>query len=163
LTPTNCINGDCTIDVTGSTGARQLAFATNVGYGFHYKGLSFGPDASLDYTRVDVNGFTESDPSQSGMGLVFGKQIGESLLLKAGGHLAYAINTRYAVILPQARAHYVHEFKDDQRAVTVHFSDDPNVDTTNGPVSNFVIFTDRPDRGYFDWAAGFSAQFPLGI
>ena len=31
------------------------------------------------------------------------------------------------------------------------------------PVSDFVIFTDRPKRSYFDWAAGFSAQFPYGI
>ncbi len=161
--PSNCVGGTCSIDVTGSTGARQLAFATNVGYGFHYKGLTFGPDASLDYTRVDVNGFTENDPSDSGMGLVFARQVGESLLLKTGGHVSYALNTRFAVLLPEARAHYVHEFKNDQRAVTVHFADDPSADTSSGPISNFVIFTDRPDRGYFDWAAGFSAQFPFGI
>jgi uncharacterized protein YhjY with autotransporter beta-barrel domain len=161
--PSNCIADQCSIDVTGSTGARQLALATNVGYGFHYRGLTFGPDASLDYTRIDVNAFAESDPSSSGMALAFSDQIGESLLLKAGGHLSYALNTRFAVILPEARAHYVREFKDDQRAATVHFVDDPNVGTPNGPVSNFVIFTDRPDRGYFDWAAGFSAQFPYGI
>ncbi len=161
--PTNCVAGECSINTTGSTGARQLAFATNVGYGFHYQGLTFGPDASLDYTRIDVNAFTEGDPSQTGMALAYAKQTGESLLLKAGGHLAYALNTRFAVILPDLRAHYVRELKDDQRAVIVHFVDDPNVSTSNGPVSNFVIFTDRPNRGYFDWAAGFSAQFPFGI
>ena len=163
LTPTNCVSGNCTIDMTGSTGARQLAFATNVGYGFNYRGLAFGPDGALNYTRVDVNGFAENDPSESGMALAFGKQTGESLLLKAGGHVSYALNTPYAVVLPHARAHYVHEFKNDQRAVTVHFADDPSAETSSGPISNFVIFTDRPDRGYFDWAAGLSAQFPFGI
>jgi uncharacterized protein YhjY with autotransporter beta-barrel domain len=161
--PTNCVGNECYTDMSGSTAARQLAFGTNVGYGFHYRGLTFGPDAALDYTRVDVNAFVEGDPSQSGMALAFGKQTGESLLLKAGGHLSYAINTSFAVILPQARAHYVHEFKDDQRAVTVHFVDDPSADTSSGPISNFVIFTDQPDRGYFDWAVGLSAQFPFGI
>ncbi len=161
--PSNCINGQCSVDMTGSTGARQLAFGTNVGYGFHYRGLTFGPDAAIDYTRVDVNGFTEGDPSQSGMALAFANQTGESLLLKAGGHLSYALNTRFAVLLPEARAHYVHEFKDDQRAVTVHFVDDPSAGTSNQPISDFVIFTDRPARSYFDWAAGISAQFPYGI
>ncbi len=161
--PTNCVGTQCTVDMSGSTGARQLAFGTNVGYGFHYRGLTFGPDGALNYTRIDVNSFTEVDPTQSGMALGFGRQTGESLLLKAGGHLSYALNTPYAVILPEARAHYVHEFKDDQRAVAVHFADDPSVDTANGPISNFVIFTDRPARGYFDWATGVSAQFPYGI
>jgi outer membrane lipase/esterase len=161
--PTNCVAAECSTNMTGTTGARQLAFGTNVGYGFHIRGLTFGPDAALDYTRVDVNGFVENDVSQSGMALAFGKQTGESLQLKAGGHLSYAVNTRFAVILPHARAHYVHEFKDEQRAVTAHFVEDPGADTSNGAVSNFVIFTDRPDRGYFDWAAGLSAQFPFGI
>jgi outer membrane lipase/esterase len=161
--PTNCVAGQCSVDMAGSTSARQLALGTNVGYGFHYRGLTFGPDAAIDYTRIDVNGFTEEDPSQSGMALAFANQTGESLLLKAGGHLSYVLNTRFAVFLPEARAHFVHELKDDQRAVTVHFVDDPSAGTSTDPISNFVIFTDRPARSYFDWAAGFSAQFPYGI
>jgi uncharacterized protein YhjY with autotransporter beta-barrel domain len=161
--PTNCVAGACAVDMSGSTGGRQLALGTNVGYGFHYLGLTFGPDAAIDYTRIDVNGFTEGDPSQSGMALAFANQTGESLLLKAGGHLSYALNTRFAVLLPEARAHFVHEFKDDQRAVTVHFVDDPSAGTSTDPISNFVIFTESPTRSYFDWATGISAQFPYGI
>jgi uncharacterized protein YhjY with autotransporter beta-barrel domain len=162
-TPTNCLSGSCSIDTQGSTGARQLAFGTNVGYSLHRGGLTFGPDMALNYTRMDVNGFTESDPNSTGMNLVFGDQTGESLILKAGGHISYAINTRFAVVLPQARAHYIREFKDAQRALSVHFADDPTNDDPNGPVSNFVVFTDRPDRGYFDWSGGVVAQFPYGI
>jgi len=161
--PTNCSGSDCSIDMTGSTGARQLALGTNVGYGFHYLGLTFGPDAALNYTRLDVNPFTEGDPSETGMALAFARQTGESLLLKTGGHLSYALNTKYFVLLPDARAHYVHEFKDDQRAVAAHFVDDPSAGTSNSPVSDFVIFTDPPKRNYFDWAVGVSAQFPFGI
>jgi uncharacterized protein YhjY with autotransporter beta-barrel domain len=161
--PTNCAGTTCSIDTAGSTGARQLAFATNVGYSFQRRGLTFGPDVALNYTRMDVNGFTENDPNSSGMNLIFGNQIGESLLLKAGGHASYAINTRFGVLMPQARAHYIHEFKDAQRALSVHFAQDPTADDPNGPVSNFVVFTDRPDRGYFDWSAGVVAQFPYGI
>jgi uncharacterized protein YhjY with autotransporter beta-barrel domain len=160
--PTNCVGTDCSVDMNADTGARQLSFGTNVGYGFHYRGLTFGPDGALDYTRIDVNPFEESDPSQSGMALAFDRQTGESLVLKAGGHLSYALNTPFAVILPDLRAHYVHEFKDDQRAVSAHFVDDPSA-STNDPVSHFVIFTDRPAQSYFDWTAGISAQFPYGL
>lgn len=161
--PTNCSAGQCSIDTQGSTHARQLAFATNAGYSFADRGLLFGPDVAVNYTRIDVNGFSETDSNSSGMNLIFGDQTGESLLVKAGGHASYAINTRFAVLLPQVRAHYIHEFKDDQQALTVHFAEDPTIGTPNGPVSNFVVFTDRPKRGYFDWSASLSAQFPFGI
>jgi uncharacterized protein with beta-barrel porin domain len=125
--------------------------------------LVWGPDIAVDYTHINVNAFSENDPSESGLGLSFGNDIGESLLAKAGGHLSYAIKTSFGVILPEARAHYIHEFKDQQRALTVHFTDDPDAGTPMGPVSNFLVFTDPPDRNYFDWAAGFSAQFAFGI
>jgi outer membrane lipase/esterase len=161
--PTNCSSSECSINTTGATSARQYAFSTNVGYSFNQGGLTYGPDVALDYTRVHVNAFSESDPYQSGLAMVFGEDTGESLLAKAGGHVAYAIKTSYAVILPAARAHYVHEFKNDQRALSVHFGSDPAANTPSGPISNFVVFTDPPNRGYFDWAAGFSAQFAFGI
>jgi uncharacterized protein YhjY with autotransporter beta-barrel domain len=160
---TNCTAGTCTIDTEGTTGARQLAFGGSAGYNFYFGGLTLGPDADINYTRVDVNGFTENDPLQTGMALSYGDQEGESLLLKAGGHFSYAISTPIAVILPQVRAHYVHEFKNDQRALTVHYVDDPTVTSVNGPVSNFSVFTDKPDRGYFDWSAGMTAQFAFGL
>jgi len=161
--PTNCSGADCSVDTTGSTSAQQLAFSTNVGYSFNQGAFTFGPDIAIDYTHIKVNGFEENDPDESGLSLIFGQDIGESLLAKFGGHLSYAIKTPYAVILPEARAHYVHEFKNDQRALSVRFADDPDANTPTGPVGNFVVFTDQPDRGYFDYAAGVSAQFAFGI
>jgi uncharacterized protein YhjY with autotransporter beta-barrel domain len=161
--PSNCSGGDCSVITTGSTGARQTAFNTNVGYSFNQGAFTYGPDVAINYTRVKVNAFEESDPYASGLSLSFGEDTGESLLAKAGGHVSYAIKLPFGVLLPEARAHYIHEFKNDQRALSVHFSSDPFADTATGPVSNFVVFTDAPDRGYFDWAAGASAQFAFGI
>jgi outer membrane autotransporter protein len=160
---TNCAATECTVDATGSTGARQLAFAANVGYSFNNGALTWGPDVALDYTHIHVNGFTENDPEQSGMSLVYGDDAGESLLAKVGGHLSYAIKVPFGVILPEARAHYVHEFENGQRALSVHFGADPDANSSSGPVSNFVVFTDPPDRSYYDYAAGVSAQFAFGI
>jgi outer membrane lipase/esterase len=161
--PSNCSGGDCSVNTTGSTGAQQLAFSANLGYSFHAGGFVWGPDAAVNYTHIKVNAFSENDPSQSGLALSYGDDTGESLLVKAGGHFSYAIKTSFAVVLPEARIHYVHEFQDQQRALSVHFSNDPDAGTPIGPVSNFVVFTDPPDRNYFDWAAGVSAQFPFGI
>lgn len=161
--PLGCIAGECTFTTAGSTGGSQIAAASNVGYTLHEGGLQFGPEVSLDYTRVHVNGFTEDDPSQSGLALAYGSEVGDSLLAKAGGTASYAIDTPIGVILPEVRAHYVHEFKDDQRTYAVHFADDPDIDTPGGAVSNFVIYTDQPGRNYLDWAAGITAQLPFGF
>jgi uncharacterized repeat protein (TIGR01451 family) len=161
--PTNCGGATCGIDTTGATDARQLSLGTSGGYTFHFGGLEMGPDVAVDYVHLAVNGFTESDPSATGMGLAFGDQLGESLTLKTGAHASYAISTPIVVILPQLSGHYIHEFKDDQRALQVHFEDDPSAHALTGPVSNFSVYTDEPGRGYFDWSAGITAQFPYGI
>lgn len=161
--PTNCVAGQCTIDTEGSTTARQLAFGASAGYSFHRGGLEFGPDVALDYTHLAVNGYTETDGNLSGMALAFGEQAGDSLLLKGGGHASYAISTPIAIILPQVSARYIHEFKNDQRSLEVHYINDPSVNTTTGPVSTFAVYTDRPDRGYFDWTTGITGQFAFGI
>jgi outer membrane autotransporter protein len=163
VTPSNCVSVDCSINTQGGTGAKQYSLAANTGYSFNRQAFVFGPDIAVNYTRINVNGFTESDPQVTGMGLSFDSQTGQSLLIKAGGHLSYAIKTSFAVILPEARIHYIHEFKNDQEAMTAHFSQDPTIGTPTGPVSNFVVFTDQPKRDYFDYAAGFSAQFAYGI
>ena len=161
--PSNCAGGGCSVDTTGSTSARQFAFSTNVGYSFNLGAFTYGPDVAINYTRVQVNAFTEGDPNETGLALNFGEDTGESLLGKVGGHMSYAIKMPFGVLLPEARAHYVHEFKNDQRALSVHFSDDPYANTATGPVSNFVVFTDPPGRSYYDYAAGVSAQFAFGI
>jgi outer membrane lipase/esterase len=162
-TATNCAGTVCTINVNGSTGAREFAVGGSTGYNFHLGGLLLGPDIALDWTHVDVNGFSENDPDNTGMALSYGSQIGESLLLKAGGQISYAWSTRYAVILPQVRAHYVHEFKNDQRALTADYVQDPTLHSPTGAISSFVVFTDQPDRNYADWATSLAAQFPFGL
>jgi uncharacterized protein YhjY with autotransporter beta-barrel domain len=161
--PSNCTGSVCSVDTTGSTGGQQLAFSTNLGYSFNAGGFVWGPDVAVDYTHIKVNAFTEGDPNQSGLALSYGDDIGESLVAKAGGHFSYAIKTSFAVVLPEARIHYIHEFQDPQHALNVRFANDPDAGTPIGPVSNFLVFTDPPDRNYFDWAAGVSAQFAFGI
>jgi hypothetical protein len=110
-----------------------------------------------------VSGFSESDPTQSGLALAYDSQLGESLLLKAGGHVSYAINTPFAIILPQVRANYARELKNEERALKVHFLADPTSGSSAGPVSSFLVFTDQPQRNFFEYAADLTLQFPFGI
>jgi uncharacterized protein YhjY with autotransporter beta-barrel domain len=162
--PCASATNQCNATVTGSTGATQYGAGTSAGYTFHSGGWSIGPDIALDYARVNVDSFTEQDPSQSGLALGYESQTGKSLLLKAGGFAAYAVSVPFGVLLPQARLHYLHEFMNDQQAVTAHYAAAPTITTAAGVFnSNFVVFTDQPKRDYLEWAINLTAQFKYGI
>jgi outer membrane lipase/esterase len=157
-TGVDCGNGTCLTDTTGSTGSREYSFSSTAGMDFHWDAFAFGPTVTLDYKQVHVNGFGESGPS--GLDLQFGDLTGDSLLLRSGGYLSYAYKSRWAVIVPQVQARFVHEFKNDERAQSVEFA----ADTLPGAADRaFLVFTDRPDRNYFDWNASLLFQFPHGI
>jgi uncharacterized protein YhjY with autotransporter beta-barrel domain len=138
---------------TGSTSGRQTAVSASSGYDWHWGGLLAGPLVGFSYARVDIGHFDES--GADGLDLSFDDQTGESFTLKAGGHVSYALNTRYAVVLPHAQASAVHEFAGAAAAINARFAADA--------AAGFTILTDAPDRNYFNWSAGLSAQFPYGI
>jgi len=137
----------------GSTTGRQDAVSASAGYDWHWRGLTVGPVVSPTYVRVDIGGFEES--GAEGLDLSFDQQLGESFTVKAGGHASYALNTRFGVFLPHVQAFSVHEFASTARSVTARFQADT--------ASAFAILTDDPDRDYFNWSAGLSAQFPFGV
>ncbi|MFL6599863.1 MAG: autotransporter domain-containing protein [Steroidobacteraceae bacterium] len=146
-------NGEVDRTAIGATGGRQNAVSANSGYDWHWRGLSVGPLVSLSYVSVDIDGFQES--GAEGLDLLFDSQHGESFTLKTGGHASYALNTRVGVLIPHVQAASVHEFASTARAITGRFQADV--------ASGFSILTDDPDRNYFNWSAGMSAQFPFGI
>jgi outer membrane lipase/esterase len=80
----------------------------------------------------------------------------ESLQTAPGLQLAYAISLPWAVIMPMARAEYIHEFKNNSRNINAFFSQDPTQ-------TRFNILTDKPDRDFIIASAGISAQFAHGM
>jgi uncharacterized protein with beta-barrel porin domain len=153
-----CNGVTCSDQSTGSTGVRVLTFDTSGGMDFHRQAFEFGPTLELEYEQVRVNAFTES--SGSGLALNLEGMTTPSLVSKLGGYASYAWKTRWAVILPQVRLRYLHEFKNDAHSESVMFA----ADTLPGAAGRgFQIFTDRPDRNYLDWKASLLFQFPYGI
>jgi outer membrane lipase/esterase len=146
-------NGLVDRTAVGSTSGSQTAFSATTGYDWHWRGLSTGPVVSLSHVRIDIDGFGET--GAEGLNLAFNDQSGESFTAKAGGHVSYALNTRFGVFMPHLQAAWVREFAATARAVTGRFQADG--------ASEFTILTDDPDRDYFNWSAGVSAQFPFGI
>jgi outer membrane autotransporter protein len=151
----SCAGSSCITTAQGSTGARQLAVGLASGYDFRPGALVVGPDISVNYAKINVDAFDENGPS--GLNLAYAEQSGTSVRLKMGGHLSYNLSTRYCVIAPQIMARYVHEFNNDQQAENVRFVADTFT------VSGFQVFTDQPDRNFFEYGAGITFQFPFNI
>ena len=78
-----------------------------------------------------------------------------SLTTALGGQASYAISTRWAVLLPQARVEWEHEYENDSREIDARFVHD----SSRTPVR---IKTNNPDRNYFNVGIGLSAVFPRG-
>ena len=70
-----------------------------------------------------------------------------------GGHFSYAISTSRAVLSPQLRFEWEHEFRDGSRDIDSRFVHDPTS-------TSFRIGTDDPDRDFFNLGIGISATFP---
>jgi uncharacterized protein YhjY with autotransporter beta-barrel domain len=153
-----CGGGECSTTAGGSTGSREYLLSATAGGDFNWRALAFGPTLGVDYKQVRLAGFTEGGPS--GLDLAYGGMTTDSLLAKLGGYVSYAVKTRWAVLLPQVQAHYLHEFRNDARTQSVGFA----ADTLPGASTRtFQIYSDALNRNYFDWRVSLEAQFPFGI
>jgi uncharacterized protein with beta-barrel porin domain len=153
-----CDGVTCAAQTSGAADARAFNFSIASGLDYHREALAFGPTLEVEYKNVSVDGYTET--SDTGLALTYGGISGDSLLAKAGVYASYAWKTRWAVILPQVRARYLHEFRNDAKAQMVNFT----ADTLAGAATrSFAIFTDEPDRGYIDWKASLLFQFAHGF
>jgi outer membrane lipase/esterase len=124
------------------------------GNNFNFGGLTVTPKIRVDYTNSQVDALNEQ--GGQGWALHVNQQQFESLQTAPGLQLAYAISLPWAVIMPMARAEYIHEFKNNSRNINAFFSQDPTQ-------TRFNILTDKPDRDFIIASAGMSAQFAHGI
>jgi outer membrane autotransporter protein len=147
-------NGIINTDALGSNQGDEFNVAMTSGNNFKFGGLTVTPQIRVDYTTSQVDALNE----QGGLGwaLHVDQQSFESLQTAPGLQLAYAISLPWAVIIPMARAEYIHEFKNDSRNINTYFVQDPRQ-------IRFNILTDKPDRDYIIASAGISAQFAHGI
>ena len=140
----------------GATDGSTLGVAFTVGYDFTFGGLTIAPSVGYNYMMSNIDGFREA--GAAGLDLDYEKQDYVSATANAGLRMSYAWNTRIAVVMPQVRGEYIREFIDDTESFGVRFANDPFEDT---PL--IVVSTAVPDRSYYRFTAGVSAQFRFGI
>ena len=115
--------------------------------------------ARLEYVRLNIDGYQEAinnTANGSGLALAFEGQHVDSLLSVLGGQASYAISTGVGVLLPQVRAEWRHEWKNDARTITSRFVNDPNL-------TPLALVTDGPDRDFFTLGTSLSATFRGGV
>lgn len=143
----------------GDTHSAQYSFSVGAGYDFHVQGFTVTPLVRLEYIKLNIDGYQEAMHNTApgfGLALAFEGQDVESLLSVLGGQASYAISTGVGVLLPQVRAEWRHELKNDARTITSRFVHDP----TRTPLA---LVTDGPDRDFFTLGASLSTTFRGGV
>ncbi len=115
----------------GTSGAEYSSFLSG-GYDLHCGHLSVGPTASLQYTYVNIDDFTEKGSLAP---LDIHSQSAESLRTDLGFRVSYAWQIGSVVLEPALRAAWEHEFKYSALPIAAGFVGIPGPsDTFVGPV-----------------------------
>jgi outer membrane autotransporter protein len=143
----------------GDPDGTEYAFNISAGYEYRRDAWTLTPYGRLSYTRAEIDAYTEeaSNPSAAGFGSVLriDDQELKSIVLVLGGNFSYTVSTPNAVLMPQLRFEWEHEFEDDSRFINARFVNDPTR-------SEFAIETDEADKNYFNLGIGLSAVFSQG-
>lgn len=161
-------NGDITTinqTATGDPDGNQMFATLSVGYDLEQGPWLIGPNVRVEYRYVDVDGFAEkmSDPGAqgSGLGMRIDDQNFKSLTSTVGVQASYAWSTPWAVLVPQGRVDWVHEYENDPEIITAQFLGGPSEPTLGD--NTFRLETGEPDRDSFDIGLGVSANLPNGL
>ncbi|MEN3943108.1 autotransporter domain-containing protein [Prosthecobacter sp. SYSU 5D2] len=136
----------------GSTNGLEMSALLNGGYNIRSGNWSYGPVASLAYTRVSLDSFTESGSLTP---LRYPDQHQESLRSNLGARISYTTLVGGVRVTPMARITWQHEFMDSTQSMDSSFASGP------GP----VFSVDGPEIGR-DSAlitAGFNVQFTPSV
>ena len=109
------VGQDANGDTQGTDGQGMLGG----GYDWHIGEWTFGPRASVQYTRVDIDGFTESGSLAP---LTVGSQSMDSLLTQVGMHVAHTSEIGTTLWTPDLWLGWQHESMDSVTAVNAQFA-----------------------------------------
>jgi outer membrane autotransporter protein len=133
-----------------------LTVGLGVGYEHHDKDVTSGLFARLNYTAVDIDGFTETGAGPWGL------QVDDQELTSFEGVVGFQASKIFSrpwgILVPQFRLELVHEFENESRIVNARFLGA----LQNGITTTLLQPTDEPDRNYFNLSLATSAQFSHG-
>jgi len=123
----------------GSTNGSELNAMGAIGYDWtmnfnaanHPGALTVGPIASVQYTNVDIDGYSEHG---SLIPLEIQGRSEDSLRSTIGGKAAICIQTDHGIMLrPEVRVAWLHEYSDRAYPIDARFIGCPDIFTVHGP------------------------------
>ncbi|HOW53505.1 MAG TPA: autotransporter domain-containing protein [Syntrophorhabdaceae bacterium] len=137
---------------SSSPTGRQFTLYGGTGYELNINKWMIVPTLSLQYIKLDIDGYTES--GAGALSLNVDRQKAESLQGNIGGKLYYTWETGKGVIMPGIRASYGREFLRDSRNIISRLAQGS---------SPFSIETPSPDRNFLLCGAGVSMFMNNGL
>ena len=131
----------------GSPDGWELDSLINAGYDFHSGNWTISPTASLAYTRVNLNHFTETGSMAP---LNYPDQNQNSLRTDIGLNISYTARVNSIRITPQMRISWQHEYLDSTQSMDSRFA------SGNGPL--FTVDGPHMDRNRAVIGAGVNVQ-----
>ena len=131
----------------GSPEGWELDTMINTGYDFRQGNWTFSPTASIAYTRVNLDSFTETGSLTP---LSYPSQHQDSLRTELGARIAYTAVLGGMTITPQVRIAWQHEFLDSTQSMDSRF--------IGGSGPTFTVDGPHMDRDRAVMSAGISAQ-----
>jgi outer membrane lipase/esterase len=153
-------SGATAIDNTATANTDSNQFGVSVGGGYEITEgqTTYGPHLRINYLTAEIDGYTEQGPAS--MNLRVRDQNFNSLTTALGGGASYAMSKGFGVLVPQIRAEWIHEFKNDERLLAATFVNDPRAN-----LDGHTLFaqTEGPDRDYFTVLFGLSTVLRGGL
>lgn len=119
------------------TFGKQLNLSIGTGYDFQIKQLTTGPTATVKYSRLWIDSFSESGAGSLNLNIT--DQRAESFQLGLGWRAEYELRVGKKTVVPQVRVSYQHEFSNDSRTIEARLE---------GGSSAFQVTTDKPSRDF---------------
>ena len=152
---TNRVVPQTSVATRAEPDAWDVQGSGTLGYDFHTGPITVGPYGRLVYVRTEIDGFTETDVSGSGLHMSVDEQVRDSLVTIIGLRGSYAVSLPFGGLLPQARFEYEHEYLRDAQTARTSFPLDANGTT-------FAVRGENPDRNYFNLGGSLLLVLPHG-
>ncbi|MCH8505142.1 MAG: autotransporter outer membrane beta-barrel domain-containing protein [Ectothiorhodospiraceae bacterium] len=140
-------DGGANRNARADTDGRQFQASVGTGYGFQQDAWRLTPGIRVEYLRARIDSYRER--GAEGLDLEVQRQTVESFTSAVGAQLAYTVGLPFAVLIPQARAEWIHEFSNSGRRVETRYVNDPDRNV-------LAVRSDDPDRDYFRLGVGVS-------